>query len=68
MSDKPANSASIRDAFIAGYNAGWESTGEGHNAEYSRPTFTHERYEAERDDAFAAFVIQLQVERAKGAR
>lgn len=45
----------IREAFIAGYDAGWESTGEGKNAEYTSSRYTQAAYETERADAYAAF-------------
>lgn len=42
-------------AFVAGYDAGWESTGEGKNAEHTSKRYTQGRYEAERAEALAAF-------------
>ena len=48
--------------FIAGYNAAWDDSGEGHNGEYTRPSFTHERYAARRSEAYAEHVASGEAE------
>lgn len=46
-------------AFVAGYDAGWDSSGEGKNSEYTSPRYTTAKYEAERSAALAAFVVPV---------
>lgn len=42
-------------AFVAGYDAAWKESGEGHNGEYASTRFTAEKYEAARERAYARF-------------
>jgi hypothetical protein len=44
------------EAFDIGYDAGWDDTGEGHNGEYARSSFTAEKYKAARGAAREAFM------------
>lgn len=37
--------AGLCAAFRHGFDEGWDSTGEGHNGEYTRSSFTAEKYE-----------------------
>ena len=41
------------------FDAGWDVTGEGFNAEYTRPSFTREKYEAMRLQYIAPLVDAL---------
>lgn len=43
----------IRGAFYAGWDAGWDCTGEGKNGEYTSPHYTQASYERERGEAYA---------------
>ena len=47
--------AALASAFDAGFDSGWNVTGEGFNAEYARATFTAEKYEAMRAEERAKF-------------
>ena len=49
MSDRDRD----RDAFAAGWDAGWDCTGEGKNGEYTSQHYTQASYERERDAAYA---------------
>lgn len=42
--------------FIAGWNAGWDATGEQRNGKYTRVSYTKANYEAERSEALAAWL------------
>ena len=49
------NEAMGKAAFIAGYDAGWNASGEGHDAEWQSKGFTAEKYKAAQTAALDAF-------------
>ena len=48
--------AALRAKLIAAYDAAWDTTGEGKNAEYTSARYTQEAYERERDEAIDKFL------------
>lgn len=49
----------VQAAFRAGYNAGWDSSGEGHNAEYSQaPAASFQQAEDQAWKEYAANVFR----------
>jgi hypothetical protein len=48
----------LRAAFIAGWDAAWEESGEGHNGEYASQSFTGKVYEERREKAYRRFAAK----------
>lgn len=59
----PAIPPDLVQAFLAGYDAGWGDTGEGHNGEYTSPGFTPALYESAKHEALAAYTRTAQTGR-----
>jgi hypothetical protein len=55
----------LRAAFVAGWDAAWAESGEGHNGEYASQSFTGKVYEEVREKAYRRFRFHPDDPRSK---